>query len=91
MSSPSQIYTLNGTSGSVAGGASGIYDPRPLKLFYDGFNARIYSVRVYEDGELMLDLIPVRVGKEGFMYDKVSSKLYGNSGDGMFIIGPDIN
>lgn len=36
-----------------------------------------------------LDLIPVRVGNVGYMYDKVSGKLFGNSGTGEFILGPD--
>ncbi len=36
-----------------------------------------------------LDLIPVRVGNVGYMYDKVSGKLFGNVGTGKFILGPD--
>jgi hypothetical protein len=36
-----------------------------------------------------LDLIPVRVGNVGYMYDKVSGKLFGNVGTGSFILGPD--
>ena len=43
------------------------------------------------DGEdnLMADFIPVRVGDVGYMYDRVSGELFGNSGTGAFIIGPD--
>ena len=43
------------------------------------------------DGEdnLMADFIPVRVGTVGYMYDRVSVQLFGNSGTGAFIIGPD--
>lgn len=36
-----------------------------------------------------LDLIPVRKGNEGFLYDKVSGKLFGNEGTGEFTLGPD--
>lgn len=53
-------------------------------------HARIYSFKWIKAGTPLLDLIPVRVGDEGFMYDKVSGRLLGNSGSGKFIIGPDI-
>ena len=39
---------------------------------------------------VLRDLIPVRVGKVGYMYDKVSGQLFGNSGTGEFILGPDV-
>ena len=39
---------------------------------------------------LVRDLIPVRVGNVGYMYDKVSGQLFGNSGTGNFILGPDV-
>lgn len=35
-------------------------------------------------------LIPVRVGTTGYMYDRVSGQLFGNSGTGDFVLGPDI-
>lgn len=38
----------------------------------------------------LLDLIPVRVGNVGYMYDNVSGRLFGNAGSGSFILGPDI-
>ena len=37
-----------------------------------------------------MDLIPVRVGSVGYMYDRVSGQLLGNSGTGDFIVGPDL-
>ena len=36
------------------------------------------------------DLIPVRVGTVGYMYDRVSGQLFGNAGTGSFVLGPDI-
>lgn len=43
------------------------------------------------NGTTTLDLIPVRVGTEGYMYDKLSGKLFGNSRDiGNFIPGNDV-
>jgi hypothetical protein len=46
---------------------------------------RIY--RFYIEGKI--DLVPVRIGNVGYMYDKVSGKLFGNAGTGNFILGPD--
>ena len=49
-----------------------------------------YFKLVTVEGETVLDLIPVRVGSVGYMYDRVSGKLYGNAADsGAFILGPD--
>ena len=35
-------------------------------------------------------MIPVRKGNVGYMFDRVSGKLFGNKGTGAFVIGPDI-
>ena len=48
-------------------------------------NIRIRKCKIND-----LDLIPVRIGQVGYMYDKVSNQLFGNSGTGDFILGPDI-
>lgn len=37
-----------------------------------------------------LDLIPVRVGSVGHMYDRISGKLFSNSGTGAFDVGRDV-
>lgn len=60
-------------------------------------NLRDYAVQIYyfkvcdENDVLILDLIPVRVGQIGYMYDKVSGTLFGNNGTGSFTLGPDKN
>ena len=41
------------------------------------------------NSNMLLDFIPVRKNNIGYMYDKVSGKLFGNSGTGNFILGPD--
>ena len=53
-------------------------------------NCRVFSYRAYEVDITILDLIPVRVGTVGYMYDRVSGELFGNAGTGAFVIGPDI-
>ena len=46
------------------------------------------------NGVTVFDGIPVRVGSGtnavGYMYDRVSGKLFGNAGTGKFTIGPDV-
>lgn len=50
----------------------------------------IYGVKISQGADVIMDLIPVRVGTTGYMYDKVSSQLFGNDGTGDFILGNDI-
>lgn len=52
---------------------------------------RIFSCKMYENEILIRDFIPVRRGNVGYLYDKVSGKLFGNAGTGQFILGNDIN
>ena len=70
----------------------------PVHLF--GFNnkgsaypsigaCRLGEWVAYSNGIVVADFIPVRVGQVGYMYDKVSRQLFGNSGTGSFILGPD--
>jgi len=51
---------------------------------------RWYHVEIFDNTTLILNLIPVRIGTRGYMYDKVSKQLFGNSGTGEFILGPDV-
>ena len=47
-------------------------------------------MKLYDSSSnLLRDLVPVRVGDVGYLYDNVSGQLFGNSGTGAFIIGPD--
>ena len=50
---------------------------------------RLYVLQIYQSGVLVRDFISVRVGDVGYLYDRVSGQLFGNSGTGAFIIGPD--
>lgn len=52
-----------------------------FKLWY--FNLIIQN-------QLILDMIPVCIGNIGYIYDKISRQLFGNSGTGSFVLGPDI-
>lgn len=56
------------------------------------FDGKIFSVKITNEvtGETVFDLIPVRKGEVGYLYDKVSGGLFGNiAGKGAFELGPD--
>jgi hypothetical protein len=52
--------------------------------------AKIGRTSINVGGVLLRDYIPVRVGQVGYMYDRVSKTLFGNSGTGSFTLGPDV-
>ena len=70
---PFYIFRLGGYDG---------YDGRPSHL-------RIHHLTVSINNVLVRDFIPVRKGGKGYMYDRVSKKLFGNKGTGDFVVGPD--
>lgn len=53
------------------------------------FLGKIEGCNISEDGSLVHDFIPVRKGTVGYLYDRVSGKLFRNQGTGDFVIGPD--
>jgi hypothetical protein len=44
---------------------------------------------VKSDSTVKVDIVPVRKGRVGYLYDKISNKIYGNNGTGSFILGSD--
>lgn len=54
-------------------------------------SAAVYSAQLIINNTLVRDFIPVRVGNVGYMYDRVSDQLFGNSGTGSFTLGADKN
>lgn len=54
--------------------------------------SKIGACKLYAGNEhtLKYDLIPVRKGTVGYLYDRVSGKLFGNAGTGDFVLGPDV-
>lgn len=90
---------INGTGYSVNGTGDFTYTI-PFRLFRANENnntptslhhkLRIYYVTIYENNVKQMELIPVRIGQVGYMYDKINNVLYGNSGSGNLILGNDI-
>ena len=67
-----------------------------LKIFVFATNQNGEATLIHQGYKLYffkfgaLDLIPVRVGQVGYMYDRESKQLFGNSGTGDFVLGQDI-
>lgn len=61
--------------------------------FGTGTQKQIRSFKMFDESKnIVMDLIPVRVGQVGYMYDKVSRALFGNANStGAFTFGFDIN
>lgn len=57
---------------------------------YSKWAGRIYYLQITQGESVVMNLIPVRVGTVGYMYDEVSKQLFGNDGTGDFILGNDI-
>ena len=50
-----------------------------------------FSVSHYGENDPYMSIIPVRKGTVGYLYDRVSGKLFYNAGTGDFVLGPDKN
>ena len=64
-------------------GSAGVVDT------FTVYSGKIYFVKISYGSNVIMDLIPVRVGQVGYMYDKISGQLFGNDGTGSFTLGPD--
>lgn len=51
---------------------------------------RLYGAYITSGGLVVRDFIPVRIGTVGYLYDRVSGSLFGNSGTGSFTLGSDV-
>ena len=93
------IKTVDGTAINKNWGAREGWFERPtypLCIFTYQYNAAVncpdvkfYSATIEKNGVVTNQLIPVRIGTTGYIYDKVTGKLYGNAGTGDFILGND--
>lgn len=79
--------TLTPEDGTVNTGKFAIFGNANKSTFTRG---RLYYLQVWDGSTLVFDFIPARVGTVGYLYDKVSGVLFGNSGTGSFTLGPDI-
>lgn len=56
---------------------------------YSVWSGKIYNVKISQGSSVVMNLIPVRVGLVGCMYDTIGGQLYQNQGTGYFKIGDD--
>ena len=88
---------LSPTSGNINGtsitynSTTGNQNTSSLKLFYSGSKTRVFNFKLSKGNTVLLNAIPVRVGTVGYMYDRISGNLYGNTGTGSFTLGPDVD
>lgn len=91
---------INGTETTVSGLTSETVNNSPIALFNRSvanpvfgrdIGLKIYKFQIYNNGTLIKDFIPVRVGTIGYMFDKIESRFYRNRGYGDFTLGPDVN
>ena len=95
---PNRLYTIGSNSLSFANS-----DIIPVERSIYLFNVntptaalnrsgeyRISSFKITKNNNAILDFIPVRINSTGYMYDKVSGQLFGNSGTDTFALGPDV-
>lgn len=57
------------------------------QIYANGAKFSRFKVETENDS---IDLIPVRIGDVGYMYDQISGNMLGNAGRGSFVLGPDI-
>ena len=85
------VFSVDGTDFNVSDrqwGSSRCYFPRNK---ISGYQIDYYYVKFWDNNNnLVRDFIPVRVGNTGYIYDRVTRKLFGNQGTGSFLLGPDV-
>ena len=59
------------------------------ELDASGVYGKLYCCKIWQNGVLVRDYVPVRKRTVGYLYDRVTRKLFGNAGTGDFIVEPD--
>lgn len=81
----------NKKEGTINNGNICIFNRSMTNVISGNIGLKIYDFQIYDHGTLVRDYIPVRVGTVGYLYDRVSGELFGNSGTGTFTLGPDVS
>ena len=75
-------------------GSSGSRAYRTSSGNYRAWRGRIYDCKMIGESGMVRHLIPVREGEgaeaSGGLYDLVTGEVFGNNGQGSFVIGPDL-
>ena len=82
--------TTNGTGNPTGNVYVFCANYKNTATYGSGTTKQIRSFKMYDaSSNLVMDLIPVRKGTTGYMYDKVSKQLFGNAGTDAFVLGRD--
>lgn len=86
-----KTYTVDGASAATSNDSTGTSaNMSLLRTGGSAFIGNVYAAKVWKSDVLCIDLIPVRIGQVGYMYDRVRGLLLPNSGSGNpFGLGPD--
>lgn len=74
----------------------GTANANTIRIFTSGgpaagtWSKQVSAFKIELNGVTIRDYIPVRVGTVGYLYDRVTRKLFGNAGTGDFVLGPDV-
>ncbi len=93
-----RVIVNNSVLGTFSSTGFTITENNPICLFgTSGYgdehylsDSSIYELTIMSKTNIIMNLIPVRVGQVGYMYDRVSGRLFGNAGTGSFTLGPDV-
>ena len=79
--------TLSGTNGTFVATELFLIRPHPGATF----TGKIYSFKLWDGGDLVFDMVPVRRNSDGAvgMYNRVTGAFFASSGENAFIPGPD--
>ena len=93
-SKTTSTFTIEADGETLSGAYSGIARNEPYTMLVRDSNltvgyfvGKIYSGKIYEDGVLVRDFIPVEYNNIGYLYDKVSGQFFANQGTGKFVLG----
>ena len=80
---------VNG-SGVGLGAPEGPLNTNPLKIFSHGIS-KFYYLTIFDSNKKpVMNLIPVRNGDVGCLYDTINATIYENLGDTPYACGPDV-
>ena len=91
--------TINGSTTTYSGGGSEdqvnnflifTFAEGAGVVYQNGMIGRVFGAKIYSNNLLVRDFIPVRKGTVGYLYDRVTRKLFGNAGTGAFSYGNDL-
>ena len=57
----------------------------------NGAVGKLYYAKIWDGEVLVRDFVPVRVAQVGYLYDRVTDRVFANAGTGDFVLGNDIS